>query len=234
MRFYPVIIIALLTACQSAASTPAPASVTPTRTGSIEINAPPEGAVLYSEVIAIRGTVADLPDDAFLLLLTGPDGSTIASAQVRNASTHWQVELPHSYIGEPIEVTIAASPLDPTLPVEYALRTVALAGLSYRPAGAFGSITFPTDGSSVGGESLLIRGTASGVPDNRLSISLIAEDATLLDSQSISIDNPYMIDDVPWSAEVNTNDYTGPARLEAVAGTDLIAAISVSIGTAAG
>ena len=56
MRFLPAICLVILAACRPAASvaTPAPTEP-PALTGSVQIDSPREGAIIYSEVLAISG-----------------------------------------------------------------------------------------------------------------------------------------------------------------------------------
>ena len=111
--------------------------------------------------------------------------------------------------------------------------------LDYREAGISGLILFPTEGLSVGGDSIQIEGTASGIPDNRLSISL-RHDEGLIDKQVIILDNPYRIDARTWSADLLTNNYQGVATID-IAYIDpqtnseqILDTISIVIGSAAG
>lgn len=212
-----IIMMALLVACRPAAAPPDAATLEPTQvplSGSIAITTPAEGAVIYAELITLAGTASDLPENAFNLVLTGPDGERIAGTTVRDASPSWHIELMHTYTGEPIEVTISAHPLDLTSTGAYARRTIALAGHSYRPEGISGGITLPADGSTVGGEFLLITGTASGVPEYALTIDLIAEDGRLVSRTYAQTSNPYLLDDMPWRAELGINGHYGSATIQ--------------------
>lgn len=238
-----LIVMALLVACRPATVLPTPTIPEATAqplTGSIEIITPFEGAVIYSELIALSGVAAGLPENAFALTLTGPDGEQITTATVRPTSETWSVELAHTYAGEPIEVTISAHPLVPTAARNYTQRTVALAGLDYRPDGAFGSITRPMADSTVGGEFLLINGTASGVPTYALTIDLIADDGRVVSRTYAQTSNPYLIDDMPWTAELGINGHFGPAIIQLGAQNEAentvmpLDSIQVQIETAAG
>jgi hypothetical protein len=237
------IVMAFLGACRPAVVTPNIVTTEPTvvhPTGSVEINTPAEGAVIYSEVIALTGTAANLPEDAFALTLTGPDGELIASAAVRGASGSWGIELTHTYNSEPIDVTINAHSLDSSIAGVYAQRSIALAGLSYRPEGMFASIDLPANDSIVGGEFLLVTGTASGVPGYALTIDLIADDGRVIARTYASTANPYLIDDMPWTAELATHNHVGPATIQCGALNEaentvvLLDSIHINMDTAAG
>ncbi len=240
-----LIVIALLTACRSAAAPTAPAAVTlelspAALTGSIEIQTPQQGSVIYSELITVSGIAADLPGDAFALTLTGPDGEHLTGATLRGASGSWHIELAHTYTGEPLEITVTAHPLDPTVTGEYAQQTIALAGLNYRPQGIFGSFNLPVDGSTVGGEFLLVTGMASGVPAHALTVDLIAEDGQIISRTAAFTTNPYLIDDMPFTAELALQNHIGPATIQlgALNTTDntitALDSVGVNIDTAAG
>lgn len=234
-------VMTLLVACRPAAVLPIPTTTEATAqplTGSVEIITPFVGAVIYSELIALSGVATGLPENAFALTLTGPDGEHLAGATVSAASKTWSLELAHTYTGEPIEVTISAQPID--LHGVYTQRTIALAGLSYRPEGMFGSITLPTDGSTIGGEFLLITGTASGVPEYALTIDLIADDGRVVARTYAQTANPYVIDDMPWTAELGINGHFGPATIQLGAQNEAentvtpLDSIQIQIETAAG
>lgn len=238
-----LIVMALLVACRPAVTTPAAVTLESTAvplSGSVEIMTPLEGSVIYSELIALSGIASDLPGDSFVLNLTGPDGEHIAGTTLRSGSGSWNIELAHTYSGELLEVTISARPLDPTATTTYTQRTIALAGLNYRPEGMFGSITLPADNSTVGGEFLLVTGTASGVPGHALTIDLIAEDGRVIARTHAQTANPYRIDDMPWTAELPTNGHIGPATIqlgtldEADNTVTPLGSIRVNIDTAAG
>lgn len=242
MRFCLIVLMVILTSCRTAAPSatmiPTSTAVPSALTGRVTILTPPQGAVVYSEVLNISGIVSGLPGDTFMLTLAGPDDETIARAVIHAADEEWRIELPHSYIGEPVEASLIARPADPLVSEIYAQQTIALAGLSYRPEGMFGSITFPVEGSTAGGETLLITGSASGVPEGALTVDLIAEDGQTVTRTYAATVNPYLIDDMPWSAELGTQGYTGPAAIQISAQNDNtiipLAQIQIMIDTAAG
>lgn len=225
--------LALLAACRPAAPVATATPTTPELIGEVVILSPPAGALIYAEVMRISGTATNVPGDQFELALVGPDETNIADSVIQLDGESWQIELPHHYTAEPIEVTLTARPLDPSINSAYDLVTIALAGLDYRPPGTFGAITLPPDGSAVGGDQIQVAGTASGLPDNQLTLTLLAADGTVIDSQTIIIDNPYRINDLPWRAEISTNGYMGAASLQ-VSGQQVIAEINLTIDTTAG
>jgi hypothetical protein len=235
MRFYTALYcILMLVGCRPgpiATSTP----TMPQLTGTVAIEAPITGALIYAEVIQLSGTAANLPDNQFALTLSGPDAIELARSTVQVVDGRWQIELPHSYQDVPIEVAITAGSTDPRIETPYDVVLVALAGLDYRPEGTYGSIIFPTEGSTVGGDSLQVEGLTSGLIENRLNLRLLVNDEDLINDETITIQNPYFIDEMPWSAEISTDGYTGPAILQIVDSDDtVLAAINLTVETAAG
>jgi hypothetical protein len=215
---------------------------TPTIIGGVDIVYPQDGSIIYAEQLFVSGTASDIPGDSFALQLIGPDGSIIGRYPVAMSAGEWQVELPHGYIGEPIEVNIFAVPQNGNLPsdVDYDVATIVLAGQTYRPDGAFGSIVSPTEDSTMGGDTFEVRGTVSGVFENTFTLSLISADNSTIDSKPVTVFNPYFTDEVPWTAELMTNGYTGAAEIRALYfspadGSEIVlAVVQVTIQEAAG
>jgi hypothetical protein len=84
----------------------------------------------------------------------------------------------------------------------------------------FGEIIDPIDGAELGGDSIIISGFASGIPDNVIFIELVAEDGSVVDSQSLTLENPYFVDYVFWRAELQIKGYVGLATLNAHSTSD--------------
>ena len=233
-----VLCLILIAACRPTEQAAAPTTATPTvplLTGTVDILTPTEGTLIYSEMLYISGTAQGLPDNRFELALIGPDDTDIATSVVRVSADTWEIELPHTYTDVPIEVIITARSTDPAVPGDYDLVTVALAGLVYRPEGTFGSITYPVEGSTVGGEQFEVGGTVSGLSDQQVTLQLLAADGTLLDSQVIAIDHPYPLDDVPWSGEMSTDGFIGEAVLQiSTSNQNTLHSVNIRIEAAAG
>ncbi len=232
--FVALFSILALAGCRSGSiASPAPAA--PQLLGMVTINTPASGALIYAEVLQIAGTATGLPANQFLLTLVGPDEVELARSIISVNEGRWQVELPHTYQDVPIEVAITAKSPDPNISTPYAVGLIALGGLDYRPEGTYGYITFPPAGSSVGGDSVQVEGLASGLPDNRLAVRLRDTDLQIINEQIVSIYNPYFVDEMPWTAEVATNNYTGPASLEILQDNDtILSSITLNLETAAG
>lgn len=226
----------LFAACVPTGQVTVAPSPTATVTGSVTIETPHEGTVIYSEVIYISGTAANVSDNQFDLVLIGPDEAVIASStvQVSDGGT-WEIELPHTYNDTPAEVIMTARARVAGINGDYDAVTIGLAGLDYRPEDTFASVTFPPEGSTAGGEQFPVSGMVSGLTDQQLTVSLLAADGTALDSQTITIDHPYPLDDVPWTGELATAGYTGDATLQiSTSDQQTLDSINIRIETTAG
>ncbi|MGQ9887825.1 MAG: hypothetical protein ACUVSX_04975 [Aggregatilineales bacterium] len=182
----------------------------------MRITHPPAGANIYAEVMYLAGTAPALSDERFVLRLVGPDGDVISSHIVdAQQDGEWQIELLHSYSGEPIEVVVEALPVGAAGQQLYDAVTVMLAGIQHRPASLTGSIDYPAPAEPLGGEAIIVSGAFSGVPGNSFWLALVAADGRLLDERQVELHNPYHIDLMPWSAELATSGYVGPAEVRA-------------------
>jgi hypothetical protein len=116
-----------------------------------------------------------------------------------------------------MEVSIIAVPAGANFPATstYDTALVTLAHQSYRPADLRGSITTPADDESISGSAILVSGTASGIFENTFTVNLIDADGNIINSEIVTVMNPYFIDEVPFSLELATNGYTGPAEIRA-------------------
>ena len=229
-------ILLIVAACQPATTAePAMLTATPQLTGEVRILSPVEGTTVYSEVVRFAGTASDLTDEIFDLVLTGPDETIIAQHTVRpdDQTGAWQVELPHTYNDAPIEVTVMAAPPDTGIP--YEIITIVLAGLDHRPAGVFGSITFPAAESSVGGDRMQVKGTVSGARDNTFMLNLVNNNGVAIESVPVSIEHPNVLDEIQWSTEIDTEGYVGEASLQiSTSDENVIHSIDITIDIAAG
>lgn len=215
MRLIVAAALFLLAACRPSFSPPGPPTTptAPPLMGSVDIEFPPDGAVLYAEVASISGTAFSIPEGRFTLKLVGPELEVIAQAEVTANDGPWHIDLLHGYSSEPVEVTLSAEPADSRNTGEYDVVTIALASRDFRPEGSYSTILAPAENDSVGGESFLTAGTASGIFNNALSLELIAEDERIITQRVIMLQNPHHIDDIPWQTEIETHGYTGPAVL---------------------
>lgn len=217
MRWF--VLALLLTACASSrppASVPNDAVNSASIDGEVRIVYPPAGAHLYAEVVYVAGTASSLPQRRFVLRLVGPDDAVISSHTVEApASGNWQVELLRGYSGAPIEVIIEAVSADKTDQQAYDAVTVMMASIQHRPASLTGGIQSSVSGASVGGDVIAVSGAFSGIPNNVFWLALTAADGRALDERQVALHNPYSVDLMPWSAELVTGGYVGPAELRA-------------------
>ena len=236
--FFLLSIIVLSSAC-GADTLPAesPTPTEPPLVGAVKITSPKLGSVIYAETLFISGTIQGV--EAFKLHIETVNGEILFNGEITGIDGHWNTEIVHGYSGEPIEALIQAKSTDSRVSMQYDERPILIASVAYREEGIFGLILYPTEQQSVGGDSIQIEGTASGIPDNRLSL-LLRHDEGLIDKQIIILDNPYHIDARTWSANLLTNGYLGTAFID-IAYTDpetnseqILDTISIIIGSAAG
>ena len=206
-----------LAACNGTAETPVINSTPSTEPliGDVSIVHPAEGSIIYSELLWVDGETSDWQGETFNLQLLDLDDNLIAQAKIQPESDGtWQVTLEHGYQGEPIEATLViVSNTEQIL----ASRSVVIAGMAYRPEGVFGSITLPISGSTLGGDSFTVQGTASGVFENSFVVALETPDGEVIDQEVVTAFNPFYVDEMPWEAELETKGYIGIATIRAYA-----------------
>jgi hypothetical protein len=210
----------VIAACTPAASDPGTGELTVLSTeaplpGSVEIEVPENGAIIYAETMFISGTASDLPDGGFQLEVVTASGEQLVETTVQPDDGSWQVELVHGYEGDPMEAQIFALPVDTTIQGEYDVETIAVSSQDNRPEGTFGSIISPGEGVTLGGDSIEVSGTASGLFENTLVVVLEDAEGSVLDEEILTITNPYFIDEMVWSATLETDGYTGEATIRA-------------------
>jgi hypothetical protein len=124
---------------------------------------------------------------------------------------YWQLDLLHGYSGVPSEVIIAAYPLGDSEAAPYDLRIVAMSSLEHRPEGSYAFLML--DSTILGGDIMPVNGIASGLGDTPLTLRLLNTEGDLISETRITIDDPSGINEIPWTAELARNDFTGPATL---------------------
>lgn len=232
------LVAALCVACTPSANVAAPPS-TPALSGSVDILFPQDGTIIYSELIYLSGTAQGLPSEGFRLRLLDTAENAIAEATVQPQDGQWSVELPHNYTGDPTEVIILALPVDTTLSGDYDVASILLSTLANRPEGVYGSILAPLEGEAIGGDFVEVSGMASGVFENTIIIAL-ENDSGVISQQIVTLNNPYFIDEVPWTASLPTQGALGPATVrmfvqDANSGEALtLAEVAIILGGAAG
>lgn len=92
----------------------------------------------------------------------------------------------------------------------------------------------------MGGEVIPISGTASGLFENTLNVDLETLDGNVISGLVLTIENPGMMDEVPWQTDIATNDYRGPAVVHAYyhsardGSVVTFSKVSITVGDAAG
>jgi len=232
-----LMLLSLLSACSSAdndssnGNSPAPASFS----GEVDIIYPTNGTVVYAETLTITGTLFGADSQAITLQLVNPDGEAIAEASITAQTGDWQVELPHGYTGEPTEITIRAIPSGSDVGA-YDSHTIFMADLSFRPEGRFATIRTPSEDSPVGGDSVLVQGTASGLSTNVIFVTLLDANGNPIDEQRVELFNPFFIDEVVWQTELITGGYLGNSQIQIVEDGDaeVLTTVRIVIGDSAG
>lgn len=184
--------------------------------GTVDIMSPLSGAIIYAETIFLSGTATDVPDEGFQIQLIAPDDSVVAEATVQPTDGQWAVDIVHNYTGDPTEVNIVAKSVDSTNTLTYDIESIVLSTLENRPEGTFGEITSPTDGTSIGGDSLLVSGRGSGFFENNFVLILEAPDGEVIEEIPVTLNNPNFVDDMLWEAEIPRGDFVGNAVIRMV------------------
>jgi hypothetical protein len=87
-------------------------------------------------------------------------------------------------------------------------------------SGERAEITSPVNGASVNAAPLYVSGVAHNLPEDRFTLQVFdSSGQPLTSAQSITLSNPNAVADVPWSASVQVNNYTGSAQIRISART---------------
>jgi len=239
LKIILILAIVIISACSSGDAVPdvPPTPTEPPLIGGVQILSPQLGSIIYAETLAVSGLMDGV--EAFRLTVETVDGISLFDGIINGVDGGWQAEIIHGYTGEPVEAILTARSTDRRVSLKYDELSVLISSLAFREDGIIGQVLTPSDNQQVGGDSIEVAGTASGIPDNRISI-MLRHDEGLIDKQIITIDNPYQVDERVWSADLLTNGYLGRATIE-VSYTDTITeseqildTISIVIGSAAG
>lgn len=234
-----LLLLLLASACgtgESVSDSP-PTPTEPPLIGGVDIMSPQLGSIIYAETLAANGSIEGV--DAFRLTIETVDGELLFDGMIDGINSSWQREIVHGYQGEPIEAILTARSTDRRVSLVYDELAILIASMTYREEGIFGQILLPSEDQQVGGDAIQISGTASGIPDNRLSI-MLRHDEGLIDKQIIPVDNPYRVDERVWSADLLTNGYQGQATVEVTytnpitESEQILDTTSIIIGSSAG
>lgn len=222
---------------QAASETPVTPSAAPL-SGAVDIEFPPDGAVIFAETLHLAGTSDGV--ETFVIQLVDVNEAVIAESTITpDSDGRWRTEVVHGYTGEPTEVNIMALPADDDTR-DYDIATIVLTDISNRPQGVFGAIFSPFDGATVGGDTIEVTGTASGLFEGTMQLELTDEDGIVISTMVVTVFNPNLIDEIPWTADLPTSGYQGEATIRAYSvdmadgSEDLIGQVTITITDAAG
>jgi uncharacterized protein YceK len=231
MRVVLLFVVFILSGCGSITGGPTP---TPDPiAGEVTLVSPPQGSVIYASTVYVSGSLAGIDRKSLLVRLMKPDGGVIAQARIEATEGEWGAEIIHGYTGEPTPVTVEVVPAIAAEAGVLAQSQILFGVLSERPEGAFINILTPQDGVEVGGDTVQIMGTASGIEGNTLLVELIGDSGEVIESETIVLMSRYAIDETPWTAALTPGEYRGNAVLQ-VTGGEVIERLTVLVGESAG
>jgi hypothetical protein len=212
--------------------------------GDVTIEAPVSGSIIYGETLTTEGSATNTPDNQFLLELRDLNDETLTRKTVSVEDGRWSVEIIHGYTGEPSEFTLIAQPVPSTAQENntdensddsYAIQTLVISDLSYRPEGVYGTIGSLADGTSIGGDSIGIYGNLSGVALEDAQLLLII-DNDVVQQTTLTGAQASLVDDIVWESELMLGDASGDAEIRLVYGEDatVLASVDIRISTSAG
>ena len=86
--------------------------------------------------------------------------------------------------------------------------------------GESATISSPANGATVSGSPLYVSGIVSSLSNDQFALQVFdANDQPITPEQTITLSNPNHVADVPWSASVLVNGYTGAAQVRVSAQT---------------
>lgn len=203
IRYCAIALLCLCAACTSSQT------ASPTPSASVTMSHPSIGTIIYSDTIYVAGS-ADGLASRFQVRATTGDDQVIAEGIIQPQDGTWSSQLPHHYEGDPTEITISA--FAPDSGEEYDITSAVLSPVENRPEGTYGLILQPTEGDTAGGEQVPLFGIISGVEADELTITLMMSSGDT-STQTVPIDYPNRMDEIPWQADLMTSEQTGPATI---------------------
>lgn len=199
--------------------------------GTVTLTSYTADAVIYSPSLYVSGNAQGV--DGLRLQLTSADG-LLTETTLRPVPESWSVELVHGYSGDPLPVTLSVLPLVDDGQGAYTMASLTLAALEHRPEGAFAYVVMPQEGDSMGGDSIVVSGRASGQTAYAITVTLAERDGAVLDTQSIAFETPYPHDELGWQVTLNPRAFVGDAVLNVDYGDGQSERISITLNAAAG
>jgi len=204
----------------------------------VDILFPQNGTVIYAEAVTVSGRLVGQPQQ-FTVQVVDLDENILVESTLDEQPGDWLVEMIHGYSGDPSELEIRAISAGEAAEI-FDRANVLISDVSNRPAGAFGTVVLPAAGDMLGGDMIPVEGRASGATENTLTVELVREDGRMVDTRIVTLNNPYLIDEVPWQVELDRREADGPATLTVYTddpsgeGRIELAVIEVELAEAAG
>lgn len=199
--------------------------------GTVTLTSRTEGAVVYSAALYVAGNAQGV--DGLRLQLINADG-LLTETTLQPVAESWSVELVHGYSGDPMPVTLSVWPLVSDGQAAYISASLTLASLEHRPEGAFAYVVTPQEGDSMGGDSIIVSGRASGQMAYAITVTLADSGGAVLDTQTDSFETPYPQDELGWQVTLSPREYVGDAVLIVDYGGGQSERITITLSAAAG
>lgn len=225
MRIVTALIIALLLA----------ACAPQGKTGSVTLDSPPDGAIIYSSALTVAGTAQGVNSGGFVVTVTDAAGGVIARTEAADRDAAFHYELVHGYSGEPVPATLTVTAADAPDDTPYVTVGLTIASIEHRPEGVYVDVLVPQPGDEMGGDEIHVHGRAAGLSERMFMVELIGGDGAVIDSAEVNLPPSYVADDLPWSAALAPDEATGNAliRITGADGTQL-GLVPVILSAAAG
>jgi len=234
LRNMLILLLPVLLAACAAGDSGQPTPTTAPFTSDVTVVQPQAGTVIYAEAVRVSGTVNGEAAQTLRIVLVDADAEILASSILDAAPGEWSVELPHGYQGEPAAIDLLVQPNGEDTGADYARIPLTFADITHRPDGAFASIRFPSEGDALGGDTVLVEGSVSGV--RAITVTLLDANDEIIDAREIDLSHEFAVDEVPWQVELSPGGYAGAARVEVLSNDDgsVLAAVTVTLDLAAG
>lgn len=94
-----------------------------------------------------------------------------------------------------------------------------LAPLPTSETGERASITSPQNGATLRNGVVEVSGVVSNLPQDEFTLAFVAPNGVTINEQTITVNNPNQVADVPWTAAFQVSSYTGQAEIRLSAQT---------------
>jgi hypothetical protein len=186
------------------------------KTGTVTLDSPPDGAIVYSSALTVAGTTQGVNNGGFVAILTDASGAVIARHNAPERDSDFSFEMIHGYSGQPTTVTLTVIAADAPDDPPYLTRSVTLAALAHRPEGVYVDVLTPQMGDEIGGDEFDVRGRSSGLEDRAFMVELVGGDGAVIDAVEVVLPPGYVTDDLPWQAVIDPGEATGSAIVRVI------------------